>query len=190
MSHPRLDNLVRIGRLKAEPAAESELQGLVRSGTHRLGRCSTRELESREPFRPRLQRRACAGAGSLAFAALRIRVTLPGLPVPGAGAPKAESRRAHQAPSSPLWPHIRTLQASTCPKAPATYQLSTHRPDRAGSIRTLRTHRDTSPVPKIDRLFFLSSGRVPERLPVWHDMHMESTIYQLMVRTYSLELSS
>ena len=90
---------------------------------------------------------------------LPIRVTLPGLPVPGAGAPKAESRRAHQAPSSPFWPHIRTLQASTCPKAPATYQLCTHRADRPCSTRTLRTHRDTSPVPKIDRLFFLSSTR-------------------------------
>ena len=37
-------------------------------------------------------------------------------------------------------------------------QLSTHRADRAGSIRTLRTLRDTSPVSKIDGLFFLSSG--------------------------------
>ena len=36
-------------------------------------------------------------------------------------------------------------------------QLSTHRADRAGSIRTLRTLRDTSPVSKIDGLFFLSS---------------------------------
>lgn len=28
MSHPQLDNLARIGKLKAEPAAESELVGL------------------------------------------------------------------------------------------------------------------------------------------------------------------
>ena len=38
-------------------------------------------------------------------------------------------------------------------------QLSTHRADRAGSIRTLRTLRDTSPVSRIDGLFFLSSSR-------------------------------
>ena len=36
-------------------------------------------------------------------------------------------------------------------------QLSTHRADRPCSIRTLRTLRDTSPVSKIDGLFFLSS---------------------------------
>ena len=42
-------------------------------------------------------------------------------------------------------------------------QLSTHRADRAGSIRTLRTLRDTSPVSKIDGLFFLSSER-PRRV--------------------------
>ncbi len=37
MSHPQLDNLVRIGSLKAEPAAEAELAGLVQSGVRRLG---------------------------------------------------------------------------------------------------------------------------------------------------------
>ena len=30
MSHPQLDNLVRVDRLKAEPAAESELQGRMK----------------------------------------------------------------------------------------------------------------------------------------------------------------
>ena len=36
MSHPQLDNLVRAKQLKAEPPAESELLGLVRSGKRRL----------------------------------------------------------------------------------------------------------------------------------------------------------
>ena len=36
MSLPKLDNLVRIRQLKAEPAAQSEIDGLVRSGGARL----------------------------------------------------------------------------------------------------------------------------------------------------------
>ena len=36
MKQPQLDNLVRIGQLKTEPAAAEEVQGLVRSGTRRL----------------------------------------------------------------------------------------------------------------------------------------------------------
>jgi hypothetical protein len=36
MSLPPLDNLVRIGQLKAEPAAQVELDGLIRSGQVRL----------------------------------------------------------------------------------------------------------------------------------------------------------
>lgn len=36
MSHPQLDNLVRIGQLHTEPAVASELRGLVRSGIRRL----------------------------------------------------------------------------------------------------------------------------------------------------------
>ena len=31
MSHPQLDNLVRIGQLKAEPPADAEIQGLLRA---------------------------------------------------------------------------------------------------------------------------------------------------------------
>ena len=36
MAHRELDNLVQIGQLKAEPPAESELAGLIRSGLVRL----------------------------------------------------------------------------------------------------------------------------------------------------------
>ena len=36
MSHPQLDNLVRIGKLKAEPPSQGELEGLGRSGLRRL----------------------------------------------------------------------------------------------------------------------------------------------------------
>lgn len=36
MSSPSLDNLVRIRRLKAEPAAQAEIDGLLRSGNARL----------------------------------------------------------------------------------------------------------------------------------------------------------
>ena len=36
MSHQQLDNLVRIGQLKAEPPSEAECQGLLRSGLRRL----------------------------------------------------------------------------------------------------------------------------------------------------------
>lgn len=36
MSHPKLDNLARIGQLKIEPPADTEIQGLLRSGLRRL----------------------------------------------------------------------------------------------------------------------------------------------------------
>lgn len=44
-----LDNLVRIGQLKAEPPAQTEFNGLVRSGHIRLADASSRvlSLESR-----------------------------------------------------------------------------------------------------------------------------------------------
>ena len=32
MAHPQLDNLVRIGRLKNEPAADAEIEGMFISG--------------------------------------------------------------------------------------------------------------------------------------------------------------
>ena len=68
MSHPQLDNLVRIGRLKTEPAAESEIQGLLRSGTSRLDDAGRPELNLASRFDL-----AYNAAHALALAALRHR---------------------------------------------------------------------------------------------------------------------
>ena len=50
MSHPQLDNLVRAKQLKAEPSAESELLGLVRSGECRLDDASLASLSLESRF--------------------------------------------------------------------------------------------------------------------------------------------
>ena len=50
MSHPQLDNLVRAKHLKAEPPAESELLGLVRSGKRRLDDASLARLSLESRF--------------------------------------------------------------------------------------------------------------------------------------------
>ena len=68
MNHPQLDNLVRIGRLKAELAAESELQGLVRSGNRRLDDAAREDLSLESRFDL-----AYNAAHALALAALRFR---------------------------------------------------------------------------------------------------------------------
>ena len=49
MTHEKLDNLVKIGKLKVEEASESEIKGLLQSGTARLedARNSTLNIESR-----------------------------------------------------------------------------------------------------------------------------------------------
>ena len=49
MPLPELDNLVRIGKLKREPPAQNELDGLLRSGRVRLAdaQCETLSPESR-----------------------------------------------------------------------------------------------------------------------------------------------
>jgi hypothetical protein len=44
MPHPQLDNLVRIGQLKAESPVESEISGLRRSGLSRLADAERAEL--------------------------------------------------------------------------------------------------------------------------------------------------
>jgi hypothetical protein len=44
MTHPQLDNLVRIGKLKPEPPATAELEGLLRSGIRRLDDAAREEL--------------------------------------------------------------------------------------------------------------------------------------------------
>ena len=68
MSHPQLDNLVRVGQLKAEPAAESELRGLVRSGIRRLDDAAREDLSLESRFDL-----AYNAAHALALAALRFR---------------------------------------------------------------------------------------------------------------------
>ena len=67
MSHPQLDNLVRIGQLKIESASESELQGLVRSGVHRLDDAAREELSLESRFDL-----AYNSGHALALAALRF----------------------------------------------------------------------------------------------------------------------
>ena len=67
-SHPRLNNLVRIGRLKAEPAGVSELRGLVRSGIRRLNDAAREDLSIESRFDL-----AYNAAHALALAALRFR---------------------------------------------------------------------------------------------------------------------
>ena len=44
MNKPELDNLVRINRLKAEPASRSEFAGMVKSARTRLADLRTRVL--------------------------------------------------------------------------------------------------------------------------------------------------
>ena len=66
MPLPPLDNLVRIGQLKAEPPAQAELDGLIRSGRVRLTDAAnaTLSLESRFDL-------AYNAAHALSLAALR-----------------------------------------------------------------------------------------------------------------------
>jgi hypothetical protein len=48
MPSPHLDNLVRIGQLKAEPSAQVEIDGLLRSGAARIKGCGERAAQHRE----------------------------------------------------------------------------------------------------------------------------------------------
>ncbi len=66
MARPELDNLVQIGRLKAEPPAESEIAGLIRSGLVRLIDAEREELSLESRFDL-----AYNAAHALALAALR-----------------------------------------------------------------------------------------------------------------------
>ena len=68
MTQPQLDNLVRIGRLKTEPAAAEEIEGLVRSGTRRLIDAAREELSIESRFDL-----AYNAGHALALAAMRIR---------------------------------------------------------------------------------------------------------------------
>ena len=68
MSHPQLDNLVRIGQLQTESVAAGELRALVRSGIRRLDDAAqeTLSLEGRFDL-------AYNASHALALAALRYR---------------------------------------------------------------------------------------------------------------------
>ena len=66
MPHDQLDNLVKVGQLKAEPASESEVDGLISSGLARLRDAvnETLSIESRFDL-------AYNAAHALSLAALR-----------------------------------------------------------------------------------------------------------------------
>jgi hypothetical protein len=68
MAHRELDNLVRIGKLKPEPAAQAELAGLLRSGSRRLADAGRGELSLESRFDL-----AYNAAHALALAALRAK---------------------------------------------------------------------------------------------------------------------
>jgi len=50
MPSPQLDNLVRIGQLKAEPVARAELDGLMRSGAARIKDAENEQLSAESRF--------------------------------------------------------------------------------------------------------------------------------------------
>jgi hypothetical protein len=66
MTHPQLDSLVAVGKLKKETPAESEIEGLVRSGLARLRDAEREELSLESRFDL-----AYNAAHALALAALR-----------------------------------------------------------------------------------------------------------------------
>jgi hypothetical protein len=68
MAHRELDNLVKIGKLKPEPPAQSELAGLLRSGSRRLADAGRNELSIESRFDL-----AYNAAHALALAALRAK---------------------------------------------------------------------------------------------------------------------
>ena len=66
MTHEKLDNLVKIGQLKAEPATEEEIAGLLHSGTVRLVDAKNESLSQESRFDL-----AYNAAHALSLAALR-----------------------------------------------------------------------------------------------------------------------
>ena len=67
MGHEKLDNLVKVGKLKAEASTDQEIHGLIRSGLARLtdARNKTLNIESRFDL-------AYNAAHALSLAALRL----------------------------------------------------------------------------------------------------------------------
>jgi hypothetical protein len=68
MTKRELDNLVRIGKLKPEPPAQAELEGLLRSGSRRLADAERADLNLESRFDL-----AYNAAHALALAALRVK---------------------------------------------------------------------------------------------------------------------
>ena len=66
MTNDKLENLVRIGQLKAEPASEEEIAGLQRSGAVRLADAKNKKLSIESRFDL-----AYNAAHALSLAALR-----------------------------------------------------------------------------------------------------------------------
>ena len=66
MTNDKLDNLVRIGQLKAEPASEEETAGLLRSGAVRVADAKNEDLSKESRFDL-----AYNAAHALSLAALR-----------------------------------------------------------------------------------------------------------------------
>jgi hypothetical protein len=66
MTHEKLDNLAKIGQLKAEPATEEEIAGLLHSGTVRLVDAKKESLSQESRFDL-----AYNAAHALSLAALR-----------------------------------------------------------------------------------------------------------------------
>ena len=66
MAHDNLENLVKIGKLKTEPASAEEIEGLLRSGTVRLADAKNENLSRESRFDL-----AYNAAHALSLAALR-----------------------------------------------------------------------------------------------------------------------
>jgi hypothetical protein len=66
MASPQLDNLVRVGKLKSEPPAKAEFEGLIRSGGARLIDAANKSLHLESRFDL-----AYNAAHALSLAALR-----------------------------------------------------------------------------------------------------------------------
>ena len=66
MTHRQLDRLVRVGQFKTEPAAEGDIEGLLRSGQRRLNDAGRTDLSPENRFDL-----GCNAAHALALAALR-----------------------------------------------------------------------------------------------------------------------
>jgi hypothetical protein len=71
MPSQQLDNLVRIGQLKAEPAVQAEIDGLMRSGAARIKDAENTQLSLESRFdlapahaRSRAGEVACARSGA------------------------------------------------------------------------------------------------------------------------------